>query len=496
MINLIFDLDGTLWNTEKSYYYAFSKFLENNPHKAPQMDIDVVSKLKAITMDKMAPLLFPLDSKEERHANMLECLKYSCEYLEKYEEVKQKKIEDIIKLSESFNLYIVSNCPFEYVDIFFKKTNLRKYFKEVIALGGFTVNNDLDKSNNLATLVQKENLKKEDTFFIGDDALDLQASQNAKVKFIYTNEELDLITSVSKKLEDQKILDLCDFYKEYVYKDASVVLMTNHNQKEYKHLFSFLNLSKDEDVNNILFNQMEEDAKMLGFTNIVGPINYSTWFDYRLPIDNFDKTFIPDIKGEALSVLFLYSRGYKTLYTYASTLATINKRLETLTKKNKLPSKYYDTLVVGQDVFNYTKEIFEVSSKCFVEGYLYSDVPYDVFNSIYMKWLRMLPFDIDLYMIREKMTKELVAYGICYYDSLNKMYVCKTAAILPSHQQTNVVLELAKVVFERARYHQATQILYHFQNEQKNTLSAFWRNHVILKKRYALFIKELHYEKM
>lgn len=496
MKNLIFDLDGTLWNTEKSYYYAFNKFLANNPSKASQMDVNVVEKLKSITMDKMAPLLFPLDNDEERYHNMLECLKYSCEYLINNENIEQKKIDDLLKLSKEYNLYIVSNCPFEYIDIFFKKTNLRSIFKDVVALGGFTVNNDFDKSNNLANLVRKENLKKEETFFIGDSHLDLEASEYAKVNFIYLNEEMDILSTVVQKFENMKILALCDEYKEYVYQDANVVLMVNKNQQEYQNLFSFLNLSKNNEINKTLFKMMEDDAKTKGMKNIVGPINYSSWFDYRLPIDNFDTTFIPDIQGTKEDVEFLYNNGYNNLYTYASTLATVNKRLEMVSKRNKLPSQYYDELVVGSSVFDYTKEIFELSSKCFKEGYLYSDVPYDVFNDIYMKWLKKLPFDIDLYMIREKETSKLVAYGICYYDTFNKMYVCKTAAVDKEHQKTSVVMQLAKVVFERAKHHNSDKILYHFQNEQKNTLSAFWRGHVILKKRYAMFIKELTNENM
>ena len=332
MKNLIFDLDGTLWNTEKSYYYAFNEFYKNNPNKQNQMDINVVSSLKAVTMDKMAPLLFPLDSEEERYLNMLECLKYSCIYLEKFEEIKEEKIEAIKKLSNSYNIYLVSNCPFAYIDIFFKKTNLLPYFKDIIALGGFTVNNDSDKGNNLIKLVEKHNLNQNETFFIGDSSLDLEASRYAKIKFIHLTDEMDIINTINQKLENQRILDLCDFYKEYVYKDASVVLMTNKNQLEYQHLFSFLNLSKDTQTNKALFDQMEQDAKSLGFKNIVGPINYSTWFDYRLPIDNFDKTFIPDIKGTEQEVTFLKENGYNYLYTYASTLANINKRLEFIAK--------------------------------------------------------------------------------------------------------------------------------------------------------------------
>lgn len=495
MKSLIFDLDGTLWNTEKSYYYAFTTFLNNHPNYLSQMKIDVVEKLKAITMDKMAPLLFPLETKEIQKQNILECLKYSCEYLTK-QDIKESTVNAIKNLSKEFDLYIVSNCPHEYIDIFFKKTNLKAYFKDVVSLGGFTVNDDFDKSNNLKNLVLKHNLSNKDTFFIGDSHLDLDASIYANVNFIYLNDEMDIETAVYQKLEDIQILNLCDSYKEFVYKDARVTILENQKQKEYKHLFGFLHLSKDETNNIQLFKQAFKYVKENNIKEIVGPINYSTWFDYRLPIDNYNIRLIPDINGSEEQIKMLKQLGFKEKYTYASTLARINKRLESISRKNKLGCDYYDELVVGSKVFEYTDEIFELSKKCFEDGYLYSDVPYNTFNNIYMKWLKKLPFDIDLYMIRTKDTKSLVSYGICYFDKLNKMYVCKTAAILKEHQKTNVVMQLAKIVYERTRFHGSEALLFHFQNEQKNTLSAFWRNNVLLKKRYALFIKEFDYENM
>lgn len=490
--NLIFDLDGTLWNTEKSYYYAFTKFFEKHPELLEYTNIDNVKLFKGITMDKMAPYLFPTLSKSDQEKGMLECLMYSCEYLISEEKVKQEVIDTIKELSNDFDIYMVSNCPNEYVDIFFKKTDLKSYFREIINLGGFTKRSNLDKANNLIKIIENNNLKKSQTYFIGDNDLDFEASNYAKINFIHLTEEMNNMKNIIlQRIENQKILSLCDYYKEFRSKDASVTLMINNNQKEYKHLFGFLNLSSDEQNNIRIFKELEEFSKEQNIESLVGPINYSTWFDYRLPIDNFDVKFIPDIKGTKKDIDTLKSLGYKEIYTYASTVSKVNKKLEFISSKNKLSKEYYDELIVGKKAFDYTKEIFEVSSKCFENGYLYSDVPFNEFNDIYMKWLKKLPFDIDLYMIRKKDTKELVAYGICYYDTFNNIYVCKTAAILKEHQKTNVVMELAKVVFERTRYHKAEQILYHFQNEQKNTLSAFWRNHIIMKKRYALFIKHI-----
>lgn len=490
--NLIFDLDGTLWNTEKSYYYAFLKFFEKHPELSRYTSIDNVKLFKGITMDKMAPYLFPTLSKSDQEKSMLECLLYSCEYLKKEENVKVEVIDVVKKLSNSFNIYMVSNCPNEYVQIFFEKTSLKNYFKDIINLGGFTKTSDLDKGNNLNKIIEKHNLDKKNTYFIGDNDIDFISSKYAKINFIHLTYEMDNIENIIlERIENQKILNLCDYTEEFRSFDASVTLMINNNQAEYKNLFGFLTLSKDEENNKKIFKSLEERAKELNIDSLVGPINYSTWFDYRLPIDNFDIKFIPDIKGTKEDIETLQTLGYKELYTYASTVSKVNKKLEFISNKNKLSKEYYDELIVGEKVFDYTKEIFEVSSKCFKEGFLYSDVPFNEFNDIYMKWLKKLPFDIDLYMIRKKETKELIAYGICYYDNYNKLYDCKTAAILKEHQKTNVVMELAKVVFQRTRYHNAEKILFHFQNEQKNTLSAFWRNHVVLKKRYALFIKHI-----
>ena len=64
-------------------------------------------------------------------------------------------------------------------------------------------------------------------------------------------------------------------------------------------------------------------------------------------------------------IKMLKQLGFKEKYTYASTLARINKRLESISRKNKLGCDYYDELVVGSKVFEYTDEIFEVSKKCF-----------------------------------------------------------------------------------------------------------------------------------
>ena len=51
--------------------------------------------------------------------------------------------------------------------------------------------------------------------------------------------------------------------KEYVYKDASVVLMENKNQLEYQHLFSFLNLSKDNETGKSIKQTISDQTKEL-----------------------------------------------------------------------------------------------------------------------------------------------------------------------------------------------------------------------------------------
>lgn len=490
--NLIFDLDGTLWSTVASYYYAFKKYFFAHPELKQFTDEKNISVFKGITMDKMAKYLFPTLSKEKQIESMKECLFYSCEYLKENECINKEIISQIKNLSIENNLYMVSNCPNEYIDIFFNKSGLYPYFKDVINLGGFTKTSDFDKGENILKLINKHNLNRNETFFIGDSNLDLESCKYANINYIYfTCDLLNLEERIKERIENQKILDLCDYYEEFRCNDASVILLINNKQKEYKHLFGFLNFSSDFNNNKNVFEQLELKAKKLNIKSLVGPIDFCTWFDYRLPIDNFDTKFIPDINGKKEDVETLSKLGYNYLYTYASTVSTINQKLMHLSSKITLDQSLYDELIVGGNVFNYIEEIFDLSKECFKDAYLYSDVPFDKFNDIYVKWLKNLPFDIDLYMLRKKESSILVAYGICYYDYINNLYVCKTIGIKQQYQNSKIVMHLAKIVFERANYHKASKILYHFQNEQKNTLSAFWRNNVVLKKRYAMFIKNI-----
>lgn len=507
--SLIFDLDGTLWETEKSYYYAFNQYLLNHPEVINEVNAEEIKNFKGITMDKMAPLLFPKMDEKSQYNAILECLKYSCEYLIAEENTIDQKIIEIIKtLNCQYDLYIVSNCPKEYIDIFFKKTSLKNYFKEVIALGGFTKNNDYDKGNNLLKLLQKHQIK--EAYFVGDNLIDLKMAKYASLPFIYVNiynktfnqniydeailtiinneQFLNLDAEIKKATEEKMICSLTTKHYVFINHDAKVILMENLNQQNYQYLFGFLNLSNQEKYNQEVFLKLENKAKEIGAKTLVGPINYCTWFDYRLPLNEFDWHLLPDIVGNKENIENLCNLGFKTLFTYSSTLSYFNQELYDKYAKVKLSSDYSLELLNGEEINKYVKEIFIISQKSFKQAYLYSDIPYELFEKLYVSKIKHLP--IDLLIVKKQ--NQVIAFGLCYPDDQQQMYVCKTVAIDPRYQATKVILKMAEYVYIMASKHQMKQILYHFQNEQKNTLSAFWRNEIIRQKRYAIFIKELN----
>ena len=117
--NVVFDLDGTLWQTTDSYVYAYHKLCAFYDLEETATD-EVVKTYLGVRLDKLLGELFP--TVEDKRALAYRALEYSVEYLVQnpdnccFEGVK----ELLEMLSQNYDVYIVSNCLKEYVEAFLK----------------------------------------------------------------------------------------------------------------------------------------------------------------------------------------------------------------------------------------------------------------------------------------------------------------------------------------------------------------------------------------
>ncbi len=475
--NIVFDLDGTLWQTTESYVYAYHKLCERYSIKDKVSD-ETVKKYLGVRLDVLLNDLFP--SVEDKRELALLALGFSVEYLEQnpqnccYEGV----FETLEKLSKNYDLYVVSNCLRGYVETFLRLSGAKDFIKAfyTIEVG--------EKSQHIRKI---SHVGEQKTLYVGDCDDDyLSIDNHYRVLFCYAaygyksclqydysiNNPLELL----KKVEEIEIKErqLCGKeFKVISYKDNNLTLIHNEKGCDY---FGFVNFV-DGDFEKVI-DQLKEDARK----SLLGPINGNTFYSYRFAIDNFNTVFYPDCVNGAEVVEHFYAKGFKIKQKYVSTVATVNDKMWKLSKLVKLPEGYRVEVVSNEDMFKHVDEIYEVTVDAFSEADFYEEISKRDFIDIYLKDLRK--FSSDIVLIYHE--NNLVGYNFCYEDPKKRYYVCKTTAIKKSERNRKLIMLMVDYSYSLLARKGYKFALHHFQNDRTKTLHAIFKGHEVLQKHYAL----------
>ena len=110
--SIIFDLDGTLWNSSKPICEAWNIILDRHKEIVREpITIEELGQCMGLPMYDIAAKLFPDEKEEVRNALMDELCEFENGYLEKMGGVLFPELEATLKeLKTKYPLYIVSNC--------------------------------------------------------------------------------------------------------------------------------------------------------------------------------------------------------------------------------------------------------------------------------------------------------------------------------------------------------------------------------------------------
>lgn len=188
MKNLIFDIDGTLWNTTGVVAGAWNKAIAKMavPELASlTVTADMLKKEFGKPMDVIADDLFgDIDAGVKA-----ELLSLCCEYeqaalSECDEDLTYEGMNDTLhKLSEDHNLFIVSNCQDGYIELVIRKTGLTGLIKDFECFG----RTELQKDENITLVMERNGLEPSDTVYIGDTMGDFTATHKAGIKFVFAS---------------------------------------------------------------------------------------------------------------------------------------------------------------------------------------------------------------------------------------------------------------------------------------------------------------------
>ena len=193
---IIFDVDGTLWDSTAEVAVSWNKALRDHS------DLDTVlvgadlEKEFGKPLDEIMISLFPQVPEEER--NRLK------EYLYLYENkwmetapcrVYDKMPETSQHLSEKYKLFIVSNCQSGYIEAFLKNTGLRNYFTDYTCPG----DTGKLKAENIRIIMERNHISS--AVYVGDTQGDADACKQAGVNMIYAAYGFGNVKEYYKKIQ-------------------------------------------------------------------------------------------------------------------------------------------------------------------------------------------------------------------------------------------------------------------------------------------------------
>ena len=194
--SIIFDLDGTLWDSTEGVSKTWSLVLNKYDYERKEVTVEDLHSCMGKQLDEIGKILFPKLSSEVRKNLMNECCTLENEYLGEHGGVLYAKVEETLKeLSKKYKLFVVSNCQDGYIECFFKAHKLDKYFTDYECPG----RTGLAKAENIKLVVERNNLK--NPVYIGDTQGDANAANAANVPFIYAEYGFGEVEVFEDKIE-------------------------------------------------------------------------------------------------------------------------------------------------------------------------------------------------------------------------------------------------------------------------------------------------------
>ena len=179
MDSIIFDVDGTLWNSTEIVARSWTEYLKKEGIFMEITSEKLMSLFGRLLPD-IAAILFP-DLPEEEQLRIIDgCCQAEQEALEKECAPLYEGLEDTLKeLSAKYPLFIVSNCQAGYIEVFLEATGFGHYFKGHLCPG----DTGLAKAENILSISRQYNLSS--PVYVGDTQGDYDACQKAGVPFIF-----------------------------------------------------------------------------------------------------------------------------------------------------------------------------------------------------------------------------------------------------------------------------------------------------------------------
>ena len=178
---LLFDLDGTLWDSARAVADSWNEVFQQEDPSLPLLTVDDIHGVMGMTMKEIGETLYPGFRSPRRAAIFDRCCTYEVEYLHTHCGTLYPDFRPVLESlrSAGYELAVVSNCQRGYIDAFLVSSGAADLFidyEEWERTG-------LTKGENIRLVMSRNGYDR--GIYIGDTKKDRDAARQAGIPFIH-----------------------------------------------------------------------------------------------------------------------------------------------------------------------------------------------------------------------------------------------------------------------------------------------------------------------